>query len=134
MPLFPITTEICEYVHSIADQAIVSYHHWTLGVRTFHCGSSYHFLSQLRFVITYIPVELYLVHLLFMLFVFIYWCPTGFPYQMMSVSFNSNTRRVTSGWRICTPLRSLPILMRLILCQCMSFCHFSFCHCIVCPS
>ena len=35
----------------------------------------------------------------FMLFVFIYiyWCPTQFPYQMMFVSFNSNTTGATSG-------------------------------------
>ena len=34
-----------------------------------------------------------------MLFVFIdvYWCPTRFPYQIMFVSFNSNTTGVTSG-------------------------------------
>jgi hypothetical protein len=34
-----------------------------------------------------------------MLFVFIYgyWCPTRFPYQMMFVSFNSNTTGVTRG-------------------------------------
>ena len=36
-------------------------------------------------------------HVLFMLFVFIYsyWCQTGFPYQMMFVWRNSNTSNVT---------------------------------------
>ena len=38
-------------------------------------------------------------HDLFMLFVFIYvyWCPTRFLYQMMFVTFNSNTTGVTCG-------------------------------------
>jgi len=31
------------------------------------------------------------------IFVFIYWCPTRFLYQMMFVSFNGNTTGVTSG-------------------------------------
>jgi len=30
-------------------------------------------------------------------FIFIYWCPTRSPYQMMLVSFNSNTTGVTCG-------------------------------------
>jgi len=39
------------------------------------------------------------VHVLFMLFVFIYvyQCQTGFPYQMMFVSFNNNTTGATCG-------------------------------------
>jgi hypothetical protein len=38
-------------------------------------------------------------HVLFMLFVFIYvyWCPTQFPYQMMFVSSNGNTTVLTCG-------------------------------------
>jgi hypothetical protein len=34
-----------------------------------------------------------------MLFVFIYvnWCPTGFPYQIMFMSSNNNTTGVTIG-------------------------------------
>ena len=41
----------------------------------------------------------YRVYVLFMLFVFIYvyWCPTRFIYQMLFVSFNSNTTVVTRG-------------------------------------
>jgi len=30
-------------------------------------------------------------------FIYIYWCPTSFPYQMMFVSYNSNTTGVTGG-------------------------------------
>jgi len=30
-------------------------------------------------------------------FIYIYWCPTRFPCQMMLVSFNSNTTGVTNG-------------------------------------
>ena len=43
------------------------------------------------------PFILQKVDILFMLFVFIYvyWCPTRFLYQMMFVSFNSNTTSVT---------------------------------------
>jgi hypothetical protein len=39
------------------------------------------------------------INVLFMLFVFIYiyWWPTRFPYQMMFVSFSSDTTGVTSG-------------------------------------
>jgi type III secretory pathway component EscS len=46
-----------------------------------------------------LPFVLKIVHVLFMLYVFIYvhWCPTRFPYQMMFVSFNSNRTGVTCG-------------------------------------
>jgi hypothetical protein len=42
---------------------------------------------------------MYGVHVLFMFFVciYVYWCPTQFPCQMMFVLFNSNTTGVTSG-------------------------------------
>ena len=33
--------------------------------------------------------------------VYIYWCPTRFPYHMMFVSFNSNTMDVISGAGMC---------------------------------
>jgi len=43
-----------------------------------------------------------------MLFMFIYeyWFPTHYPYQMMSVSFNSNTTGVTNGAGTANPCTS----------------------------
>ena len=58
------------------------------------------YLFQIVFFFTHICfVE---SHVLFMLFIFIYvhcvyWCPRRFPYQMKSMSFNSNTTGFTSG-------------------------------------
>ena len=47
------------------------------------------------------------VHVLFILIVFIYvyvyWCPTRLPYQMMFASFNSNTTGVTCGAETANP-------------------------------
>ena len=45
------------------------------------------------------------VHVLFMLYVFIYvnWCTTRFPYYIMFVSFNSNTTGVTCGAGFANP-------------------------------
>ena len=37
------------------------------------------------------------VHVLLMLFVFIYWYATRFPFQMMFMLFNSNTTGVTAN-------------------------------------
>jgi hypothetical protein len=34
---------------------------------------------------------------IFYVFIYVSWCPTRFPYQMMLVSLNSNTTGVTSG-------------------------------------
>ena len=61
------------------------------------CEVRYDFRVKMMFDSSWLPV-LQEVHVLFMLFVFIYvyWCSTRSPYQMMFVSFNSNTR-VTSG-------------------------------------
>ena len=85
--------------------------------------------------------------ILFMLFVFIYayWCSTRFPYQMMLVSFIINTMVVTYGagtvglsgapaftpgfvWGWCCSI------LRWFVDRCLSFCLFSFGHCVVCPS
>ena len=48
---------------------------------------------------------LYEVYALFMLFVIIYayWCPARFPYQMMFVSFNSNTTGFACGAGTASP-------------------------------
>jgi len=36
-------------------------------------------------------------------FIYVYWWPTRFPYQIVFLSFNSNTTRVTSGVRTTFP-------------------------------
>ena len=83
-----------------------------------------------------------------MLFVFIYtyWCPTRFPYQMIFVSSNSHTTGVTCGagpanpsgapgrtlvFSGVPPARSLVFLV--MFCRSLS-CPFSFGHRIFCPS
>jgi len=46
-----------------------------------------------------------MIHVLLVIFVFIYlyWCPTWFPYYIMFVSFSSNTTGVNSGTgTVCT--------------------------------
>ena len=62
------------------------------------CDISYdcHLLSPF-FGSSLTPFILQKVDILFMLFVciYVYWCPTRFLYQMMFVSFNSNTTGVT---------------------------------------
>ena len=89
-------------------------------------------------------------HALFMLFVFIYayWCPTRFPYQMMFVSFNGNTTGVTRGTGIAKPSEApeftpvfsgVRVALSLVFCVmfcgcCLSLRSFSFGHCVVCPS
>ena len=52
-----------------------------------------------------LPFVLQGVHVLILLFVFIYvfWCATRFPYQMMFMSLNSNTTGVTCGARTANP-------------------------------
>jgi hypothetical protein len=81
---------------------------------------------------------------------YLYWCPTGFLYKMIFVSFDSNTTGVTSGARTVEPSGShvfTPVFNGVHVVQCFDFCVvfcpplFSplsillcFCHCIVCPS
>ena len=77
-------------------------------------------------------------------FVFIqaYFCPTGFPYRMIFVSFNSNRTGATSVARTAYP-EFTPVFCGVrvgqILVICVMFCRsllvlllFSFGHCIVC--
>ena len=61
------------------------------------CDVCYDFRVKTMFDSSYLPVCFVRGSFIFMLFVFMFenWCPTGFPYQMMSVSFNSNTTGVT---------------------------------------
>jgi hypothetical protein len=40
-------------------------------------------------------------------FIYAYWCPTQFPYQMMFVSFNNTTTGVTCGACTANPFRRL---------------------------
>lgn len=62
------------------------------------------------------------VHVLSMLIVFIYewWCPTRFPYQIMFLSFSSNTTNVTSGTGTANPSGAqeftLVLVVFLLLC------------------
>ena len=59
----------------------------------------YDFLVKKMFGLSFLPFVLSGVHVLFMLFVFIYlyFCPTRFPFQMIFLQFNSNTTDATSG-------------------------------------
>ena len=94
-----------------------------------------------------LPFVLKRVHVLFMLFLFIYvnCCPTWFPYQVMFVSFNSNANGVTCwvGTGALPKQLSAPLIFTEVrsLIFCVMFCRwlfvlcpFSFSHCIVCPS
>ena len=40
-----------------------------------------------------------------------YWCPTQFPYQMMFVSFNSDTTSVTCGTGTASPSGELEFII-----------------------
>ena len=87
------------------------------------------------------------IRVIFMLFVFIYtyWCPTRFPYQMMFVSFNSSTMGVISGAGIANPfwstwvplifsgvLVSRSFVLYVVYCTLLfPLCPFSFGNCIV---
>ena len=90
-----------------------------------------------------------LVCLIFMLcvFIYVYWCSTRFPYQMMFVSFNSNTPGATSGtgttypsgapeltpgfiWGVCVA-QSVVFCVVLFFRSLLSFCPFYFGHCLL---
>jgi hypothetical protein len=49
------------------------------------------FLHKMMLCLSLLSFVLSGVHVLLMLFVFIYWYATRFPFQMMFMSFNSNT-------------------------------------------
>ena len=89
------------------------------------------------------------VCLIFMLcvFIYVYWCSTRFPYQMMFVSFNSNTPGATSGtgttypsgapeltpgfiWGVCVA-QSVVFCVVLFFRSLLSFCPFYFGHCLL---
>ena len=95
--------------------------------------------NDVLFVSTLICFER--VHVLFMLFVFInvYWCPTRFSYQMMSLSFTNSTTDLTCGAGTANPSKSNSrVRVARILVFCVMFCRslfvpFSVGHFIVCP-
>ena len=86
---------------------------------------------------------------IFMFFVsiYVYWCPTPFPCQMMFVSFNGNTTDITRGagtaypsgahefipgfqWGSCSSIFIfLCGVLQIVVCP---FVLFSFIHCVVC--
>ena len=86
------------------------------------------------------------IHVTFFVFVFIYvyWCPTRFPYQMMFVLLNSNSTGANSGAGTAytfpkhptsTPYSSeVRVAWSLIFSAVMVDYCSSFCHCIICPS
>ena len=81
-----------------------------------------------------------IVHILFMLFIFIYWyyCQTRFPYQMMFVSFNTNTTGVTCGSETsdifrgtrCSCCSTFSFLCSVLWVVCLSLCTFSLAYCV----
>ena len=91
----------------------------------------YGFRVKTIFCVSLILLVLSGVHILRMLFGFIYayWCPARFPYQMMFVSFNSNTMGVISGAGIAYSPRApvFPLVMFvLIFSFCVVFCRSVF--------
>ena len=70
----------------------------------------------------------------FMLFVFIclYWCPTRFPYQMTYMLFKSSTKGGTSGAGNASFSQANDLIPIFCAQSQLSFCPFSFGHCIIC--
>jgi hypothetical protein len=80
---------------------------------------------------------------MFFVFVYVYWCPTRFPYQMMFVSFSRNKTGVTSG-AVTTYFSEVPeftlgftgvhvaqyLVFYVVFCRLLLY----FSHCVVCPS
>ena len=71
-------------------------------------------------------------------FIYVYWCPTWFPYQMMFVSFSSNTTGVACGAGTTHPSGApdfTPIFVGFVLLLCFvdrCLCFYPFVHYIVC--
>ena len=105
------------------------------------CDIRYDFCIKM---ISRLPFALYEVHVLFMVFtyIYVYWCPSRFPYQMMFVLVISNTAGVAC--RAGYPYLSSPqvfsgvcvartLVFSEIFCI-LLFVLFTFCHCTVCSS
>ena len=86
--------------------------------------------------------------LMFIVFIYVYWCPAQFPYISDDVmSFKSNMTGVTSEAGTANPSGapkftlgflwdsscSIFSFLCSVLVHCLSFCPLSFGHCIVCP-
>ena len=79
-------------------------------------------------------------------FIYVYWCPARLPFQMMFVSFNSNTTGVTSRAGTANPSGTPQFTPRFQRGSCYSIfglicvvlyivvCPFAFGHCVLCPS
>ena len=87
-----------------------------------------------------IPICLVGVRVFFK-FIHVYWCPPRFPYQMMFVSFNSNTTDVISGAGIANYSGAPEFLVvfgffsvQYLVNHCVSCCPVSSGHYIICPS
>lgn len=82
---------------SIVEKGLIKLDAFTFLVQS--CCVCYAFYIEMIFVSSQVPFVLKRVHVSYMLLVFIhaYCWPTWFPYQMMSLSFNSNTMGVISG-------------------------------------
>ena len=67
------------------------------GTFSLNCGvvvpSSGETMSTFYAPVVYVGVRVLLMQYIF---IYVYWCSTRFPYQMMFMSFNSNTTGVTS--------------------------------------
>jgi hypothetical protein len=93
-------------------------------------------VNDFRVVFNLLSFVLSEVHVLLMLFVFIYvyWCPTRFPYQMMYVLIYNCTASVTRGVVNDNPSGEhefISVSPKLSF-SLVSFCPFYFIHCIVC--
>ena len=71
----------------------------TCGTGTGHPSGAHELNSVILLVLVGFVLFMLGGYVLCMSFVFIYeyWCPTRFPYQMMFVSYSSNTTGVTCG-------------------------------------
>jgi len=97
------------------------------------CDIRYDFCTK---TISRLPFALYQVHVLFMVFayIYVYWCPSRFPYQMMFVLFISNTAGVTcragypfrSTWVHHKFLVGFVLLELWFLVKCFVYCCLSF--------
>ena len=103
------------------------------------------FLQQLHIIgYDFLICMGFMPYLCYFVYIYIYWCPTEFPRQMMFVLFNGNRKGVTSGagtanpfeatgflWGSCSIFSFLCSVLKIIV---HSICPFSFGHCIFCPS
>ena len=94
--------------------------------------------KDILFVFTPILVWVSCSVLCYLYFIYAYWRPTWFPYQMVCWSFNCSTTGATCGtgtvYHSEAPGSSYSIVSLLCSIFWAMVCPFSFGHCIVCPS